>query len=79
MKTIRAKFRCTSLNNDGGNENITMSAVYGTDDKDNKENNQFAEATPWGDFSMGISNPDAKGFFKEGGEYYLDFSEAVNK
>lgn len=75
-RKIRAKFNCDSVGDDGYNETVNLSAVYGNDDKDNEENNQFAEATPSGSIEMVISNPSAKGFFKTGNNYYLDFSEA---
>ena len=71
---MRAKFYCDSVDEETGF--VTLSAVYGTDDKDNEENNQFAEATPSGSVEMYIDNPNAKGFLKQGKEYYLDFSEA---
>ena len=76
MKTVRAKFHCNSVQSDEYGELVKLSAVYGNDDKDNEENNQFAEATPSGDLEMMISNPGAKGFIKEGKSYYLDFTEA---
>ena len=75
MSKIRAKFICDSVEGDEYGENFKLSAVYGTDDKDNEENNQFAEATPSGQLEMMISNPTAKGFFKEGKSFYLDFTE----
>ena len=75
-KNIRAKFSCWDVKNDEYGEHIHLEAVYGTDEKDNEENNQFSEATPAGTLNMQITNPGAKGFFKEGKEYYLDFSEA---
>jgi len=75
-KTIRAKFYCTSVKDDGHSEIVNLSAVYGNDDKDNKENNQFSEVTPCGEIEMFISNPGAKGFIKKGNYYYLDFTEA---
>ena len=72
MKKVRAKFSCNTII-----ENmVELSAVYGTDDKDNEENNQFSEATPYGELKMMISNPDAKDFFQVGKSYYLDFQEA---
>jgi hypothetical protein len=76
MEQIRAKFYCHSVKSDEYGEHVKLSAVYGTDDKDNEENNQFCEATPSGEFEMLVSNPSAKGFIKEGKEYYLDISEA---
>lgn len=75
-RRIRAKFNCQSTKDEGYGEVVNLSAVYGSDDKDNEENNQFSEATPSGSHEMVISNPSAKGFFKEGKNYYLDFSEA---
>jgi len=76
MKTIRAKFYCTNVSDDDYGQHISLSAVYGTDDNDNEENNQFSDSTPSGNLTMQITNPTAKGFFKEAGEYYLDFSKA---
>jgi hypothetical protein len=76
MKTIRAKFNCSTVKKDTVSENITLHAVYGTDDKDNEENNQFSQATPFGELQMTIDNPTAQGFFKEGNNYYLDFTAA---
>jgi len=74
MKKLRAKFSCYEVKDDM----VKLSAVYGTDDKDNEENNQFAEATPYAELSMLISNPNAKDFFSVGKNYYLDFQEAGN-
>lgn len=77
-KTLRAKFNCQVVESDEYQETVKLSAVYGSDEKDNEENNQFSEATPWGDLQMGISNPAAKGFFEEGKNYYMDFTQAPN-
>lgn len=74
--TLRAKFYVATVKTDEYAEHVTLNAVYGTDDKDNEENNQFAEATPSGTMEMQITKPSAKGFFKEGCNYYLDFTEA---
>jgi hypothetical protein len=74
MRKLRAKFSCNAIENDM----VKLSAVYGNDDKDNEENNQFSEATPYGELEMMISNPDAKDFFEVGKNYYLDFQEANN-
>jgi hypothetical protein len=49
-----------------------MSAVT-TGSEENKDFNQY---TPSGTFEMFVDNPKAKGFFKEGREYYMDFTEA---
>lgn len=71
---LRAKFNCQSVSKNGNTEEVHLSAVYGNDDRDNEENNQFSEATPWGDLKMGVDNPAAQGFFEEGKNYYLDFT-----
>lgn len=75
---MRAKFSVSSIIIEEGSEQVQLHAVYGTDDKDNEENNQFAEATPCGELTMTIDNKAAQGFFKEGNSYYLDFTEAAN-
>ncbi len=74
MEKVRAKFRCDSVNPE--TNMVRMTAVYGSDDNDNEENNQFAEATPFGSLEMKIDNPNAKDFLIQGKEYYLDFTIA---
>ena len=73
---LRAKFSCVSIKPDENGEAVKLFAVYGTDDKDNEENNQFSEATPSGEHEMYISNPSARGFFSVDESYYLDFTKA---
>lgn len=75
---LRAKFHCNSVTDFGyGSQEVKLSAVY--DSEHNTENNQFAQATPNGTLTMTIDNPNAKGFFKPGLEYFLDFQEAPKK
>jgi hypothetical protein len=74
-KRLRAKFYVSGVTDFGhGRFEVKLSAVY--DSANNAENNQFASATPQGQLSMTVDNPNAFGFFKPGGEYYLDFQEA---
>lgn len=73
--SIRAKFYVTNIIPTEGQEAVSLSAVIGNGD----ENKSFSNATPWGDLTIGISNPDALGFFKQGEEYYLDFTPALIK
>ena len=40
------------------------------------ENESFNMYTPSGNLELGITNPNAFGFFEVGKQYYLDFSEA---
>ena len=73
-------FNCRSITDYSNEEqgyfhfDVKLSAV--TSKYDDKEKNQFAEATPGGELSMLITNPKAKDFFKPGKDYYLDFSKA---
>lgn len=54
-------------------ETVRLDAVR---DGDNPENNSFFEATPAGHHEMTINNPLAYGVFRQGQEYYVDFSLA---
>ena len=75
---LRAKFYCNSVTDFGhGSKEVKLSSVY--DSEHNEENNQFAQATPNGQITMTVDNPNASGFFKPGSEYYLDFQEAPKK
>lgn len=75
--TIKAKVQVGSVVPDQyGNEQTRFHGVYGGDT--NAEDNTFsAAATPYLDLVMGISNPDAKGFFKQGKKYNILFEEAA--
>lgn len=81
MKTMRAKFRGTKVENlGGGSQEVTMVAVTEKPfDKDgNSEDNTFARWPPSGDLRMSISNPSLMGALKEGQKFYLDFTEAAD-
>lgn len=70
MKKVRAKFRCNSITDFGGQKQAQLSAIYGTEG----ENADYAKATPSGQLSISIdSETPASEFFKPGGEYYLTF------
>lgn len=53
---------------------VQMNPVYSPDE--NSENNKFWKASPSGTLSLWINNPEAYKQFKEGQEYYLDFTLA---
>lgn len=74
MKTVRAKFQCTSITEDQyGNKTAKMMAVYGSEG----ENADFTKATPSGSLEIQISGDvPAADFFKPGDKFYLDFSKA---
>jgi hypothetical protein len=71
---MRAKFECDRVTRKGNIEEAHLRAVYGG--SSNKEDNEFSEATPTGELTISISNEKARGFLKEGTQYYLDFTEA---
>ena len=74
IETMRAKFRVDELN---GNEEITEFTVKMSAVTDGSEENQdFNKYTPSGYYEMYVDNPKAKGFFKEGQEYYFDIKKA---
>lgn len=89
---IRAKFKVTSIEHiestrairDGEGKktnrlepcamaNIKLQAVYGTG---SPENERFWEATPSGQVTLSVINPEAAEAFALGKEYYLDFTPA---
>ncbi len=76
---IRAKFQCESITKNAyGTEQAKLRAVPFNKDAPTGEDSTFAKATPNGTMEIGIDNPDAQGFLKPGGYYYLDFTEAPN-
>lgn len=79
MRTIRAKFTCTTvIPPAGGYDSVAyLSAVIQDPDGElNEENKVFSELTPSGQLTISISEhaPAAK-FFKAGRDYYLDFTK----
>jgi hypothetical protein len=62
-------------------EDIHLRAVaagdipYGSDEAAAAEVRSFHEATPWGEFPMTISNPNAIGFVLEGLDYYVEIRQ----
>lgn len=73
MKQIRAKVSVQEITDNGHSERTKMSGVStGT-----PEDNTFSKATPLLIIDMGVDNPAAKGFFKPGKKYYVDFTEAT--
>lgn len=72
-RSVRAKFKCSSVENFEGSKTAKLNAVYGT----SEENNDFTKFTPNGNLSISITNEaPADGFFEPGKSYYLDFNEA---
>lgn len=83
MATMRAKLRVTSVTpvaGEGTAETLVFNAVgksggYPQDGSD--ENNTYAKYTPSAELKMSIMNPNLFGKFKEGQEFYVDFTEAT--
>ena len=71
--TIRAKFVCDSVaKKRGDREEAQLLAV--TDSLG--EENDFADATPFGQLEITIDAEGAQGWFEPGQKYYLDFTPA---
>lgn len=76
---MRAKMRVAEVGVFSNSEQLRFSAVsksdgYPSDGSD--EDNTFARWTPFGELSLGITNPDLLGKFKVGDTFYLDFMPA---
>lgn len=71
-RKVRAKFYCEAVTNfnHGNSQQVKLSAVTGG----YPEDNEFSKATPAGDLSMTVDNPEVNGFFYPGNTYYLDFT-----
>ena len=75
MNTIRAKFRCNSVENFGSYKQAKLTTVY----SQTGENADFTKATPNGNMMIQIdSGVPAVDFFEPDKEYYLDFSKTTN-
>lgn len=68
---VRAKFKVTGRNTEGGVSQVYLAAATEGD-----ENKGWAHATPAGAITMVIGNPLAAGLFEPGRDLYIDFSEA---
>ena len=76
METVRAKVRCNSVTDYGGQKAVNLSAVYGKEG----QNADYAKATPSLDLTMNIdAETKAADYFKPGKFYYLDFLPAPEK
>ncbi|WP_327587024.1 hypothetical protein OHA25_08435 [Nonomuraea sp. NBC_00507] len=69
--TVRAKFRCTSVEtySQPGTRTFRFSAEY---DADVPEDRRYAKYTPSGELRIQVDNPNVS--FEPGTSYYLDFT-----
>lgn len=78
MQKMRAKMVVSKVDQHSKeSETLTFAAVCKADgypDDGSDENNTFARWTPSADLTMTVNNPALIGGFKEGEEYYLDFT-----
>jgi hypothetical protein len=78
--TTRAKFQVNGIefSQYGGMKQPTvkLSAVTAQTEPDNPENKAFWSATPQGQVSLTVTNPDAAEIFELGKTYYVDFTPA---
>jgi hypothetical protein len=65
---VRAKFKCLSVDGSQVKLEVVMSG--------SPENESFFKWTPSGQITLGIQNEAAVEQFKEGVEYYVDFTPA---
>jgi len=75
MPTTRAKFACNFVQPDaqtGGASLISLSPVY----TGSEENKAFFASSPGGTIMFYCTNPAATAVFKQGKEYFVDFTPA---
>lgn len=76
MKTLRTKFKCTSVTNSVPyGDKITQKVDLITVSSKPIPDNQFTELTPAGTLEMLISNQVAVDFIKPGRKYRIDITE----
>ena len=80
MKKIRAKFKCQRVvpadEKNGYPTHASLYAIHENEDgSECEENKSFSELTPAGNVEIMISpKTPAHKYFREGREYYLDFT-----
>lgn len=72
MNALVCKLRCATVEQAETYETPKLQAVM----NDANENLSFALWTPVADFTLQISNPEARGFFQPGRQYLVTITEA---
>ena len=70
MKTVRAKFKVSSLTQTEHGETIKLEPVR----DGSEENKEFFKWTPAGQIEIGTVNSEAAKEFEVGKEFYVDFT-----
>jgi hypothetical protein len=69
--TVRAKMTCESIEKtDAETRAVRLRPVT----SDSPENASWSKYTPWGDVTLGITNPAAYDAFEVGKTYWVDFT-----
>jgi hypothetical protein len=81
MAEMRAKLKLIKVETPtaGVQENLTFMAVGKSgqyDESGTDENSTFSKFTPMATLVMAVQNPALLGKFKEGEEFYVDFTKA---
>jgi len=76
---VQAKFRCLGIEKTWDNiEVVRLQAVHaGKNGVQSEENKAFWKASPNGEFTLRITNPESQGKMESSEYYYLDFREDV--
>ena len=69
---VRAKFQVRQATKEGADNRITLDAVI----SGSPENESFFNATPGGTIDLFVVSGETAKFFKEGQEFYVDFTPA---
>jgi hypothetical protein len=74
MPTVRCKFVCNHISENGEGENKTKDFYFSPVTGGSDENRQFWKWTPSGELKFQCLNPSVN--FEKGKTYYLDITEA---
>ncbi len=74
---MRAKLTIEAIEKYDGGENITFRAVYNS--ANSPEDNTYAKYTPSATAHLQITNPNLIGQYKQGQQFYVDFTPVENK
>ncbi len=70
--SVRAKFKVQAVTAYENNSEVKLTTVCG----DSPENKAFFTASPSGQISLNVVNPEVAARFKPGSFIYVDFTEA---
>ena len=71
MTLARGKMKVASVTLDGYAETVKFNCLY---DASDPEDTKFSKATPSGEMTLQISNPNLAGKFSPGQSFYVDLT-----